>query len=76
MGKYIRITFTKPTEVKFIDPDTGRRMWYASHYGRGTHIDVLDFLSGNGLEIHVKCLDGETAVLETQAVQIEQNLVD
>jgi hypothetical protein len=67
---YIRITFIQDTEIKFIDPDTGRMAWYGSDYAKGTSIDVVDVLSGNAKEIRVKCMDGEIGVLETAAVRI------
>lgn len=38
-------------------------------------MEVADILSGNFTTIHAKCLDGETAVLETEAVQIERENV-
>lgn len=70
MKKYIRVMFTENTDVGFIDPDTRRKMWYQCWYGRGTHIDVDEILSGNTQEILVLCMDGEIAILQSKAVKI------
>lgn len=70
-----KILFLKDTKVDFLDPKTGKKEWYGSDYWRGTSMEVADILSGNSTTIHAKCLDGETAVLETEAVQIERENV-
>lgn len=62
--KYLKIKFAGDTEVRFIDPDTRRWMWYASFYGRGSTMEVLDILGANEREVYLKCLDGETCVVD------------
>ena len=68
--KYLKIGFTDNTEVRFIDPDTRRWMWYMSFYGRGSSIEVLDILGANTKEIYARCMDGETCVIDTNVVKI------
>lgn len=65
-----KITFLKDTEVTFLDKK-GRKQWYGSDYWNGTTLEVSDIISGNYKTILVECLDGETGVLETEAVRIE-----
>jgi len=68
----LKILFLKDTKVVFLNSKTGKREWYGSDYWSGTSMEVADILSGNPVTIHAKCLDGEIAVLETEAVQIER----
>lgn len=68
----LKILFLKDTKVVFLNSKTGKREWYGSDYWRGTSMEVADILSGNPVTIRAKCLDGETAVLETEAVRIER----
>jgi hypothetical protein len=68
--KYLKLGFTQNTEIRFIDPDTRRWMWYLAFYGRGTSLEVLDILSANNKEIYAKCIDGETCVIDANAVVI------
>ena len=65
-----KIQFTRDTEVKFADPRTGRELWYGSDYGRGSTLEVVDFISGGKSEIKVLLTDGEHGILETDAVKV------
>lgn len=65
-----KVIFLRDTEVTFLDYK-GRKQWYGSDYWHGTTLVVSDILSGNHKTILVECLDGETGVLETEAVKIE-----
>ena len=64
------IRFTKDTEVKFADPRSGRPFWYGSDYGKGSTLEVVDFISGGESEIRVLLTDGEVGILETASVKV------
>ena len=66
-----KILFTEETEVGFKDPETLKKAWYASYYGKGTQMEVLGFHSGNPNMIHAVCLDGELAILNPKHIRIE-----
>lgn len=63
------ILWIKDSEIRFADPDTGKRMWYGSDVFKGDKLEYLSIQSQTAKELRVVCIDGEIGIIDPETIQ-------